>query len=235
MDDTLMLDIVMQQALENNNERIIDQMFEDTASFATIETVEKYCHYDYTKKSTECVICMEKRLSHKCLQCEYSVCTICFININRNRMSSKCPSCRFQYDDAILASKTTENMQKLCEKYSDLPNIILPNSTFDRKKLEDCDICFTSQYNFRDNRLEISSVRENADATSTIKSLQLNLNIINYNVPIQQKIINKMHNIWDKKEDTTKSWNSLARVIINKLRNKAPQEEISTLLDNHAT
>lgn len=231
MDDTLLLDMVMQQALETNNERIIEEMFEDTASFATIETVEKYCHYDYSKKSTECVICMEVRLSHKCFQCEYWVCTTCFININRNRMSSKCPSCRYEYDDTIIETKTRESIQKLGNKYKDLEDTILPNSTFDKKKLEGREIHFTSQYNFRDNRLEIASIQENTDATSAIKSLQINLNINNYKVPVQQKLVDKMHHIWNKKCDTTKSWNLLARQVINKLKNKASQDEITTLLD----
>ena len=176
MDDQDDLEIIMQQTLEANNGRIIDNMFDANISDEDHKKVESYCHYDYSKKKRECIVCLESKLAHKCFQCQYWVCTSCFISINKNPQSSKCPSCRFEYSIPLLVEKTSKNIASLKKKYGEdaLSNKIMPFSSFEEKqtpKDRNKVFKFASQYNYCDNRLEVDAECNDLNKMNFLKIL----------------------------------------------------------------
>ena len=233
------LEQIMQQTLEENNARMIDNLFgrnniDNNDNDIRKENLHQYCHFDYGKKMTECVVCMEKRLSHKCFQCEYWVCTSCFVNINSNPKSSRCPSCRFEYNMDILEGKMEENIDRIGNKYNFDANI-MHNSKFEDKELPNkTRLYFRSEYNYRDNRLEIAVNIDKPDGVK-VDMLKINLNIRNYNTEVQNKLVMRMYNIYSSigidDDIKTREWNSTASKIINKLRQKINNDNLSQYLD----
>jgi hypothetical protein len=230
------LEIIMQQTLEANNGRIIDIMFNANICDEDRKKIESYCHYDYNKKKMECIVCLEAKLAHKCFQCQYWLCTSCFVSINSNPQSSKCPSCRFEYSIPVLVKKTVMNIDSIKKKFGEdaLSNKIMPFSVFEEKQTpEDMSkiFKFNSQYNYRDNRLEV-----NAECNNELHKfdlLKINVNIEKYPVPTQVNLIERMHDAWCTtiSNGNSKAWNTAANKVSNKLRLKLSHVELDEFLD----
>ena len=236
MDDQDDLQVAMQQTLDDNNRRVIDIMFASNINAEDLEKLKSYCHYDYTKKRTDCAVCLESKLSHKCFQCTCWVCSECFININRNCQSSKCPSCRFEYSIPLLVAKTTSNIDALKKKYGTdaLVAKIMPTSVYEEKKTPQPNnkiMKFTSEYNYRDNRLEVRA--DCNDNRTPHDYLKINMNIKEYPVPTQVNLLEKMHDVWCNTvtSGTSKAWNSAANKVCNKLRLKLSHTDLDQFLD----
>ena len=246
-DDDNLLERIMQQTLEENNERMIDNIFgrnnidniDNVDNGIRKKNLHQYCHFDYGKKITECIVCMERRISHKCFQCEYWVCTACFVKINTNPKSSRCPSCRYEYNMDMLERKMEQNIDLISNKY-DFDANIMHNSKFEEKELTNKSrIYFRSEYNYRDNRLEIAVNIDKPDGTK-VDMLKINLNIRNYNADVQNKLVTKMYNIYNSigndVDDVdgnikTREWNSTSSRIIKMLRHKINNDDLLQYLD----
>ena len=93
---------------------------------------------------------------------------------------------------------------------------------------------FASEYNYRDNRLEIRAIMDKTD-TRPVDLLKINLNITIYTAKTQKQVVEKMQNIWNSASSDgistkTREWNSTANKILCKLRSKISDSELAEYL-----
>ena len=226
--------MIMNQALDANNQRIIDIMFGSRVSDEDIKKIQTFCHYNYSKKSAECGVCMENKLSHKCFQCTFWMCTTCFIKVNMNPESSDCPNCRFKYTIQALVDKTAENIAALKKKYgaSELSNKVMESAVFQEEKTPEPRLrtnTFSAEYNYRCDRLE---VRAESDSSQPVDFLKIKMDIQKYPVATQVNLLEFMNDIWHAtiRRGNSRHWNSAANKINNMLRSKLSPAQLDEKL-----
>ena len=182
------LERILNLTLQNRQEEIINRQFGNVDITADeLNALYLYCHFDFKKHNKECCVCLEKKLSHKCSKCTAFLCELCLININKNKESNNCPNCRYKFSIDEYINKTEENMHILLNKYGEnsIGEIIM-KKPLKKKYNDDKNTTLKGDYNYRENKLEISCSDQN---------LKIKLDIKKYKVSDQNKVFSKMDNI----------------------------------------
>jgi hypothetical protein len=110
---------IMHLAFDEHNHHIIDNLFTKNITIHELNIILQYCHFNFHKKLAHCHICSDKKIVHKCLECAWWMCTECFIKLNINNKSNKCPQCRLQYKYTLLSSNTKQHIAHITKKYTE--------------------------------------------------------------------------------------------------------------------
>jgi hypothetical protein len=200
-------DINLQQMLNDTfqlqQDEIIRRQFgNEDISKENLDILNLYCHFDYKKENKECCVCLDKKLSHKCHQCNAVLCKKCLIQINKNEESNQCPICRYKFSMDEYIEFTNININLILDKYGN-------NSIGDKISDKPIEINYNDKnetqlngdYNYRDNKLQISSSN---------KELKIQLDFRKFNLKEQSLVIKKMDNICKDmiSSGNEKLWNS---------------------------